>query len=1090
MQVFAQDRSVSGRIVDAKGQPIPGATVFPKADPSRGTVTDNNGNFTISVPDGATLVASFIGMQTIEFTANQNSFNLTMEEDSKMLKEVSINALGFQVDRDRIGTATSTVKGSEAQQSGETSILNGLAGKAPGLNITRNGGDPGAGVYIQLRGQTTITGDLQPLFIIDGMPLFNSFVDNGNQVDGVQQQSRLNDLNPDDIESIEVLPGAAAAALWGSRAANGVIVITTKKGKNTNGKINISYRGSVSIDRVNRLPELQQVFGQGRNGVFLQGNPRSWGDKIADRDGGDDVFILEGQPGYQGFAILPDGRRVGRIANGDPTNRAGGKRSTDVFDHAGEVFQTGSFFDNALSLSGGTDRTSFYVSYSNLNQQGIIRQNSDYKRNTIRANASTVLSNNLKAGINVNYTNVRSNRIQQGSNLGGIFLGGLRTPADFDNSVISATFVDPDGVAFPNRPISYRNPFGRLTNPGFDNPLWTIANNKNFSQVNRFLGNVDLSYDPLSWLNLSAVVGVDTYTDRQTQFINARSAISPGGAYTEQSVSETQYNANLFAKASKTFNESLSGYALLGFNYNARFFNSVGATARNFIIPDAPGNLGNSSPNNREPFNTVSEIVTAASFFELGASYLDQLYLTATGRWEAASTFGPQANNLFFYPSISASWIFSKLTGDSDIFSYGKLRASYGEVGRQPNPYLNLTQYIPGTFTESWGGTLAGAQYGVGGYQISTIAGNPGIRPERKSEVEAGFDLAFFKNRITTSFTAFYNKSTDLILAVDIPGSSGFGGQVSNAATIENRGLEFTLQPIWAKTDKFTWSTNFIWSLYRNKVLDLRGAESVILSGGGFSDGSSRAVEGFPLGVLWGTLYAKDENGAFITDGNGFPTLAANEGVIGDPNPNYRASIGNLFSFTGAKSRTFNIYALFDFSVGGQMWNGTRGALVNYGVAKETAVETTVSAAEAAQIRTFDGFTVGTSPRSIQNPDGSFTFRGILKDFGSGVVALDEAWYTGPGGGFGINQPFVEDATWSRLRELTLSYGFKTSLWRKDGMQSNVSFGVTGRNLVLWTPYKGIDPETNLTGANNGRGLDYFQNPNTRSYLFNVQINF
>jgi hypothetical protein len=380
----------------------------------------------------------------------------------------------------------------------------------------------------------------------------------------------------------------------------------------------------------------------------------------------------------------------------------------------------------------------------------------------------------------------------------------------------------------------------------------------------------------------------------------------------------------------------------------------------------------------------------------------------------------------------------------------------------------------------------------VGGYSRSLTAGNPNIRPERKSEVEGGLDLRFLNDRIGFSATAYYNRTTDAILAVDVAASTGFSSQVQNAAEIENKGLELSLEPRWISTKHFTWSSNFIWFNYRNKVISLSGAESVFLTGGGFSDGSSRAVEGQPLGVLWGTYYGRNENGGYNLNENGFPRLAANEGIIGNPNPNYRASIGNTFSFYG-----FTLNALFDFQVGGQVWNGTRGALMNYGTHKDTEVETTVSADQAAQIRTFDGFTLAGlldvprhSSRVQVNSDGTYTFRGTVGDFGGGPVALDEAWYTGPGGGFGVNGPFVEDASWSRLRELSLSYTLNSAGFRKATRFSSVSLSVTGRNLALWTDYKGIDPETNLTGANNGRGIDYFQNPNTRSVLFTVSLNY
>ncbi|MDJ1501311.1 SusC/RagA family TonB-linked outer membrane protein [Xanthocytophaga agilis] len=1097
--LFAQDRTITGKVTDATdGTPLPGVSVIVKGT-TTGTTSNANGDFQISAPSDATLTFSFIGFATQEVqVGGRTTVNVQMQTDVRQLNEVVVNAIGVETSKDKLGTTVSTVKGNNVVQSGETSLLNGLAGKATGVSITRNGSDPGAGTYIQLRGQNSITGSNQPLIVIDGIPIFNSYISSndgnqagsGNQTDGVQQQSRLNDLNPSDIASVEVLPSASAAALWGSRAANGVIVITTKKGQNSNGKINIGYKGTVSLDEVNKVPELQRDFGQGLNGKFSYNNARSWGDRIADRTGGNDTYNTgEGVP----FVTFPDGTTRYAVAGGNNTNPHGGKNSKDTYDHGKEVFRTGYYVDNSINLSGGNNKASFFASYSNLTQKGIVKRNSDYNRNTARINVVTQLTDKVKATANVSYSNVRSNRTQQGSNLGGIFLGGLRTAPDYNNNYTTGTYQDAEGAIFPNQQISYRNPLGNVNNLSyFDNPLWTIDHNKSFTVVNRILGNIELSYDVLSWLNLRANVGVDTYTDRRTDFVNAQSAISIGGAYTEQTISESQWNANLFARANHKFSDNFTGALLLGFNYNSRQYNNVGATARNFIVPDAPPNLSNTSPSNRDPFNYANTVKTNAGFAQVDLEILNQVFVTATARAEAASTFGREAQSLFFYPSINSSWQFTKLLGDNHILSFGKIRAGFGIVGNEPPPYYNLTKYFPTSFTETWGGSLNGAQYGVGGYQRSATAGNPKLKPEKKKEVEVGFDLRFFNNKVQVSGTAYYNRNTDVILPVDLAPTSGFSSQYKNAATMENKGLEFSIQPEWVNKGGFIWSSNFLWSLYRNKVVDLSGVEYVFLPGGGFTDGSSVAVKGQPVGVIWGTYYARNENGGYQLDNNGYPTIALSSGVIGNPNPNYRASIGNTFSFKG-----LNLYALFDFSIGNQTWNGTRGALMNYGTAKATAIETTVSATEAAQIKTFDGATIanGIHPSNNriiarQNSDGSYTFRGTVGDFGGGPVALDEAWYRNSGGGFGVNAPFVEDASWARLREITLNYTINTEGFRRKSKLSSITLGFTGRNLALWTDYNGIDPETNLTGANNGRGIDYFQNPNTRSFIFSLSINY
>jgi len=1072
-ELQAQQRTVTGKVTAADdGSTLPGVNVVVKGT-SNGTVTDVNGSYIIAFTESsAVLVFSFVGMETKEVAVGSNAtVDVQLAMDVTQLNEVVVNAIGDAVPKDRLGSAPSTVSGAAVISSGETGVLNGLAGKAPGLSITRNGGDPGAGSYMQIRGQSTF-GNVQPLIVIDGMPMFNSYQDNGNQTDGVQQQSRLNDLNPEDIASIEVIKSASAAALWGSRALNGVIVITTKKGSNSKGKVNVSYSGTLSFDQVNKVPDLQTTFGQGTNGKYTNNYPRSWGDKIANRPGGADTYDFS-----NGYIEFPDGTRRAVVDQ---------KNSRDTYDHAKEAFQTGHFLENNIALSGGNERSNFFASYSNLNQQGIVMNNSDYKRNTFRVNASSMLTDKFQASANVTYSSIRSNRIQQGSNLGGIFLGGLRTPPDFNNALAEGTYYDADGIAYPNRQSAFRNIDGSATNSGFDNPLWTIDHNKSFSGVGRVIGNIELNYELTDWLNLKANTGVDSYTDRRTDFVNAISAILPGGSYTEQTIQETQFNTNLYAVARKKFSDNFGGGITVGFNYNSRNLNQVGATGISFIVPNAPPNFGNTDPTTRTPFNAQTNIRTAASFFDINADFANQLFFNVTGRAESSSTFGPQTQSLFFYPSASLAWQFTQLTSNKNILNFGKLRASFGVVGNQPGAYLNLTTYPTQSYGEAWGGTLAGGVYGVGGYSISGTAGNPAIKPERKHEVEAGLDMRFFQDRVAFSGTAFYSKTTDVILPVDVSPSSGFANKVGNAGTIENKGLEFSLEPTWMKTSSgFVWSTSFIWSNVRNKVLNLSGAESVFLSGGGFSDGSSRAVAGKPMGVLWGTYYDQKADGSYVVDENGFPKLAPSEGVIGVTQPQYRMSIGNTMKFKG-----FTLYALFDMLAGSQMWNGTRGALVNYGTAGSTAQETTVSAADAATIKTFDGGTVASEARNTHNPDGTVTFRGTVGDFGGGKVALDQAWYTATGGGFNVNGPFVEKSNWSRLREVTLSYSFMGAAFKRATKLNGITVGVTGRNLLLWTPYSGIDPETNLTGANNGRGIDYFQNPNTKSILFKLTITY
>jgi len=1085
--VWAQERTITGRVTGDDGSSLPGVNVILKGT-SNGTVTDADGKFTITVPaNGGILSFSFIGMMSQEQDiAARSVIDVQMVADAKQLQEVVVNAIGETRSKDKLGVAPATVNGAAMVQSGEANLVNGMAGKATGLTITRNGGDPGSGSYIQLRGQSTITGNLQPLIVIDGMPMNNDTfgADNSaNQTGGTQQQSRFNDLNQADIANVEILKSAAAAALWGSRAANGVIVITTKRGKNSGGKVSVSYTGTMSFDQVNKMPELQTTFGQGSNGTFNTASSASYGDVIAQRTGGADT-----QTGTA-YVQFPDGSTRYAIAPGTSGSPHGGKNSKNVYDHTKDVFQTGHYIDHNISLTSGNDKTQFYVSYENMQQQGIIKVRSDYDKNVARLNVVTQVTPKLNIRASANFNNIRSNRSQQGSNTSGILLGELRTAPDFNNQLYYGTAYDAAGNATLDKEITYRNPIGANATPGYDNPLWTINKNTSFSVVNRFIGNAELNYDVNDWLSLKGNTGIDTYADRRTDYYNPQSAAFLTGSYTEQYYQNSQFNTNLYANARKKFSDFFSGSMLLGFNYNNVQFNQVGATSTNFIIPNAPPNLQNSPPSNRSAFNSASTQRTSAGFTEINGEFANQVFITATARAESASTFGPQAQSLFFYPSVTAAWVFSKMTGTSDFFSFGKLRGSYGVVGKQPGPYLNLTTFGPQSYVDFYGGTLTAASYGVGGYAISTQAGNPKIRPEKKHEVEGGFDLRFWNDRIQLSATAYYNRTTDAILGTQVSPSSGFSTTIANAGIIDNKGAEISLGVDWLKLNNgFTWSSNLIWFANRNNVVDLAGAQYVFLAG--FTDGASVATKGLPLGTLWGTYWDRNANGKYNLDANGFPQISSSTGAIGITQPNYKISLGNTFTY-----QHLSLYVLFDAQVGGQMWNGTQGALYNFGTSKYTANMTTVSAADGGTLLNHDGRTLqdlsnAGSNLVTLNSDGSYTFRGTVENYGGGKVIVDQSFYTTAGNGFNVNQPFVQDATWTRLREATLSYSLNTPEFRSATKLQSVTLSLTGRNLLLWTPYKGIDPDTNLTGSSNGRGLDYFQNPNTRSVIVKLAITF
>ncbi|MBL0740838.1 SusC/RagA family TonB-linked outer membrane protein [Chryseolinea lacunae] len=1106
---WSQQHTVTGHVTSADdGSALPGVNVILKGT-SAGSSTDVDGAYSVVVPDeGGVLSFTFIGLQTQEVEVGSRTVvDVRMSPDVTQLTEVVVTALGLEVSKDRLGSATSKVTGSAVKNSGEATLINGLSGKAAGVYVNRSTGDPGAGSYIQIRGQSSITSSVQPLIVVDGVPVYNttmSMAPGNNDTGGVVQQSRLNDINPNDVESVEVLKGASASALWGSRAANGVIMITTKRGSSEKGKINVGYSGSYSTDEILRKHPMQRTWGQGISGYYYtnvtdpdegSGNPYSFGDKISTRKGGADDVLTESSLGYIGYFQTPDGTKFYPVAESgfDETNVHGGKNSKDTYDQYDAIFGKGHFWDHNISLSGGDKSGNFYISIGDMNQKGIVKANSDYHRTSFKFSAEKMFRDIIKLSSNFNYSHITSNRIQQGSNLNGLLLGGVRSAPDFNNAYYQGTYYDATGLAFASRQRSYRNQIGRRSDPSYDNPVWVMNNNRDKSAVDRFLASVQMDVMPTDWLTLTARVGVDHYSDRMQAFFPVNSAsTNSAGSIQLQTPRETQFNGDLFARGEWKLSDAFNFGALVGMNLNQRSADNVGALTQSFIITsDVPVNVNNATSSNRVPFNTFTQVRTGALYATANLGWRDQLFINVTGRSESASTYGRGQSPTYFYPSSDVAWQFTKTLGiQSNFLSFGKLRVGYGKVATQPLPYNTATYFNPTIYLESFSTTVDASAYG-GGYEQSFTLGNSLLKPEVKTEVEFGGDFRFLRDRVTLGATYFTNTVKDVLLPVALAPSTGFTNKTDNVATLENKGIELELSGDVVQVGGFRWNVYANWSRIRNNVKSLSGTSSLLLQG--FTGTSSRAVEGQPVGVLWGVDFQRNAAGELVLDEHGFPQANNTENVIGNPNPDWRGGLGSMFSFKG-----FTLNVLFEHSHGGQIWGGTRGAMVNFGTHADTDHEVTLTAAQASTLFTYSGTTVAGYGRASDfgvayapNADGSYTIRGEVKDFGGGPVVLDEAWYTGLGSGFGpVGSQFIESAQWTRLREITLGYSLNSDNFRKATKLSSVEFSVTGRNLFLWTPFQGNDPETNLTGPTNGRGLDYFNNPATKSYVFSVKINY
>jgi len=1055
-----QDRIVEGRVVSSDGQTVSGVSVSIEGF-GGGTVTDAQGRYRIALPEAAQrLIFSNLGYERhVETINGRRTIEITLYPVAKQIEEVVVDALGFERKADALGYSTSQIGGGQIASSMEGSVINGMAGKASGVRISRTSGDPGAGSHIQIRGASTI-GGIQPLIVLDGIPIDNS--SSGNSTEGVNQQSRLNDINPDDIESMDILKGAAAAALWGSRASNGVIVITTKKGK-ANDKLNISFKSSYSYDQILERHPLQSTFGQGNAGIYNSTSQQAWGDLIADRFGGSDVIDNTG-------AFF-------RAANGNIYYPVVEKRDQTIYHDSNfdQVFQNGYFLDNSLSLSGGDSRATYFVSLSDFKQDGIIRNNSDYRRTTFRVNASRKFGEKISLSTNTAYTLSNSNRIRKGNSSSGLYLGMLRTPPDFNILDYEGEYYTGAGATPQrNRQRGSRSPIGALANPGWNNPLWTIHNQENFSRVNRFISSFQFNAKATDWMEVMLRSGVDTYIDERNAYFATGSVgqLQSLGRYDESKEMDYEINADAITIFRPKLYAGLHSEMLVGFNFNQRSNQDISGMITGFIDPDSPlRNFVNGRAGSYGLSNNRTLRRNAALYSSVDLNYQDYLFLMLTGRFESASTFGELAKSSFFFPSATLAWQFHRNLELPDYFSFGKLRASFAMVGVEPVMYRTISQFSAPTYSDSNGGNLESSWFGNGAFVPANRVGNPYLRPEIKTEFETGLDMRFNSNRLRTSFTYYNNKTTDVLFDVPIPSSSGYTNMQDNAGEIKNWGVELDVNYDVVRKNDFTWTLGVLWDHNRNVVSRLPDAESLNLDG--LSGISGRAVQGYQLGVLWGKKWLRDANNALVLDVNGFPQVAEAQGVIGDPNPTWRGS-----ALTTLRYKNFAMDVVIETMQGGNIFAGTYASLLQYGMAPETA-------------------NISVAPYDMMAWNGQVVtqgteFRGNIEDFGAGPVALDESWYRqGPGSYAGASEQFIQDASWTRIQQLTLSYSLQSEKFRNMTKLQGVELALTGRNLFVWAKeFRGNDPNSNLSGIGTVRGIDYFNNPATRSYVFTLKLTY
>ncbi|WP_163401241.1 SusC/RagA family TonB-linked outer membrane protein [Flavobacterium fluviatile] len=1001
---FAQERAVSGMVSDNAGMPLPGVSVLVKGTKT-GTQTDFDGKFSIKASPSQVLVFSYIGMKTQEVSASSTSINVSLKDDSVELEGVVVTALGIKRSEKTLGYAVSKVTAEELTRSGEQNVLQGLAGKAAGVQVIGTGGTPGASSKIIIRGVNSINRPSDPLIVIDGVPIDNTTSQttagdnpfNAN-LSGINNSNRALDINPDDIESVSVLKGPAAAALYGERAGNGVILYTTKKGRAGKG-LGIDFSSSLAIDRVSQLPARQNKYVQGTSSTATTiptNTPQSWG------------------PAAESLGV-------------------------PMYDNVENFFQDGLTYTNNISFYGGDNKATYRASYGNVTQTGMVPE-TDLKRNTLRVVGDLRLSDKWKTGGSLQYTHTTNTLAQNGSNVSGVMLSLLRSVGNYDLR-------------------NYKDAAGNNKNyfASYDNPYFTVNENPATSDVNRVFGNMFLTYTPADWLSLTAKGGIDTYSDYRKQIFAVSSNgdnLAGIGEVAFNNITNKEYYGDFIASGLLPLKTEW-----LKINYtaglNLRSFQNTDVFSRGKQLA-VRGVYNLSNATQLYASNSEENIMSRALFGQLEFDIKNQLFITGSVRKEWSSTYGTNANSAIF-PAASASWVITSSFDLPEAISFAKITYGYGEVGIAPQTYRTISTFTQPFMTDGFTDGLSFPYNQINGMTVSGALGNQDLRPEIVVGHEVGLSTKLFDSRLSLDVNAYYKTSKDLLITLPLPSSSGFSSVYQNAAELVNKGLEVEFgYDVFQKSNPFQWNINLNWAKNENEVTDIAGGLDDIQIEAAFGSIGYYAVKGQPLGSFYGTKWARDANGNKLIGSDGLAILADETGNLGNSAPKWTGGIRNTFTY-----KRVTLSGLLDIRHGGVVYNGTLARLHNFGV----------SEASADRERTYiiDGVKADGTPNDIQITAKNY----YQKYLGDGGGAAEEA---------------VTDVNWIRLRDVSLSYDFDV---KRFTAISSAQISFTGRNLWLDTNYEGVDPETSLTGAGSRiNGLDYFNNPGSKSFIMTLKVGF
>jgi len=1052
---FAQEKTVSGTVSDNTGG-LPGVSVIIKGT-STGAETDFDGKYSIRAKSGDVLVFNYLGYKTVEKTVGSaNVIDVTLEEGGEVLDEIIVTAQGIKREKKALGYAVSKVDSEQLEQRSEGDIGRLLSGKASGVNIQTQSGVSGSGTSILIRGMSSFSGSNQPLFVVDGVPFSSDTNAQGDFVDGNNGSSRFLDIDPNNIESVNVLKGLAAATLYGTQGRNGVILITTKSGSSGRSmkKQEITVSSSVFFNEIASIADYQNEYGGGFDqafGWFFS----NWGPKF-ERDG---PGGWGSSSAFDSAGTLEHPYSTASSATGIPQafpEFAGARYEWRPYNSVGDFFRTGVVRSNNINIRSSSEdgKINYNINYGSLDDEGFTPGNS-VGRNTLSIGGNAKLSNKFTVSGTMNYarTNFKSPPVAAsfGSNVGG------SNASIFGNLFYTPRSVDLMGLPFEN-PIDGSSTYYRQNN-SIQHPLWTVKNAGNTQLTNRVFGNAVLSYALNDNINVNYKFGFDTYSENNSNFSNkggkTGSVANQSGVYQTWNNTNTINNHNLTVAGNYDLSDDLNLGFTVGFDSRSDIYDRSGVSSTGQQVFGVLRHFNFAVQDEIQVFQRRN-ILGAYGSAVLG--YKETAYLTLQSRTDWVSNLSSE-NRSVTYPSASISFLPSKafeFIQDSDFVNFLKVRASYGSSASFNTGY-------PVSTTLSLNTQAFNTDEGVDIVTNSTSSflGNPDLKPETINEIEFGLEGTFLDSRLTVDFSIYKRITNDLRVNRPLDPSTGYDNTQTNVGEIQNDGIELDLgiDVIRNEGNGLNWSTNFNYSSSEAIVTDL-GLDTDIVVFAGFSNRGNAAIVGESLGTMIGTAIARDDNGNFRVNGSGSYVVQNGNNIIGDANPDFLLNMSNQISY-----KNFNLGFLFNWTQGGDMYSQTIQTLLGRGVVNQAGID-------RANSFILPGVNPAGETNTTQINNSTYYFSNVL---------------------YGPDEMGVYDATVFRLQELSLGYSLPSNMLEKTPFGS-LSVTFSANNLWFHTPNMpentNFDPNVAGLGVGNGRGFEYLNGPSSRRYGLSVKASF